>query len=422
MRDHQEFQKTVLPNGITAYTYEDGFPISCVEVILPVGSGHATAANSLIPGSPHLLEHAQLIRSQKYPEAYSLDRILGIRAGHSNGATHSTATNHWIDTPTKEQEFAREALIDRVFYPIIEEEDLLTERSVVMNERNQKKFYPGKSKASQYYYTEFINDVYFPLEQIFGSDKNLETTTPDILRAMHQTITRSTGIIALAVGHGDFTPYFDLLSKIETAPTSFALNVAPTTWVNKDFHTVYFETVAQPRLEVAWIHPRLDYKEFRALCFIINLLINTAQGPLYKEFREEKGWAYGLDGSCLLREYNTVLCLTFPVNTTSQVEFIRDCLLDRIHAALQNQELIEDEIKRQIGNQVYAYQTAGTIISGASTDLINYGEIHSETQWGETVMAMKDPAWRTYIEETYLKPDDMGSMCFMPERRQRPGY
>ena len=422
MRDHQEFTTTVLSNGITVYTYQDAFPISCVEVILPIGSAHATAKNGLIAGSPHLMEHAQLIRSRTYKEPYSLDRVLGIRAGHSNGATHSKATNHWIDTPTVEQQFAFEALIDRVFYPVIEEEDLLTERSVVMNERNQKKFYPGKSKASQYYYTEFINDVYFPLDQIFGSDQDLQNTTVDILRDMHATITHSSDIMALAVGNGDVTPYLNLLSEIKTKPTPLIPSISATAWVHKDFHTVYFDTVAQPRLEVAWIHPRLEYHEFRALCFIINLLVNTAQGPLYKEFREEKGWVYGLDGSCLLREHNTVFSLTFPVNTSTQVDFIRECLLDRITKALHNQQLIEDEIKRQIGNQVYAYQTAGTIISGASTDLINYGVIHTEQEWRETVEAMRDPAWRNYIFETYLREADMGSACFMPERRHRPAY
>ncbi len=162
MRDHQLFEKTVLSNGIIVYNYEDNFPIACMEIQLPVGTGHAIASNDFIPGSPHFLEHVQLIRSEEYPKPYSLDRALGLRGGNSNGATHSKATTHWIDTPDSEKTFGIDALVNRVFHPIFAEEDIAIERSVVINERNQNKFYPGKSKASQYYYQHFLMIFFIP--------------------------------------------------------------------------------------------------------------------------------------------------------------------------------------------------------------------------------------------------------------------
>ena len=417
-RDHQQFEKTVLNNGITVYIYTDHFPINCVEIILPVGSAHAIVENNFLPGAPHLLEHTQLIRSQTYPDAYQLDRLLGLQAGHSNAATHAKSTNHWIDTPVAKQEFAISSLVDRVFYPTFNNEDLAIERGVIINERNQKKFYPGKSKASHYYYTQFLNDTFFPLEQIFGSDADLNQATIGFLETMHHQVSRSNEVIALAVGNSSFESLKEKLAALETASCSFQTQITPTTWANKDYHLSYFDTVAQPLLEIAWIHPSLEYKEFRSLCFIIGLLINTTQGPLYKEFREEKGWTYGIDGTCVRRECNTVCGLSFPLNSLDQVEYVRDGLSERIFKALQNQGLIEDEIERQLGNQVYAYQTAGSIISGASTDLINGGSIHSEAELEETMQAMKDPFWRDYLRQHYFKPEEMGAVCFMPERRK----
>jgi predicted Zn-dependent peptidase len=417
MRDHQQFDKTVLPNGITVYTYQDAFPISCMEVQLPVGSGHAIAENGFLPGSPHFLEHTQLIRSHSFPGPYQLDRALGLKAGNSNGATHPKATTHWIDTPSGEQNFGIDALIDRVFHPLFAEEDLQVERSVVMNERDQNKFYPGKNKASQYFYKEFINDVYCPLNQIFGTDSDLENMTVDRLSDMHSRITTSDELVALAVGNDDFSYFKEQLAALPTTPTSFEHNITPTTWGRKEYHTAYFDTVAQPRLEVAWIHPRLEYNEYRAVCFMINLLINTTQGPLYHEFREERGWTYGLDATCMLREHSLVAGLSFPVNKLEQVEFIRECLHERIRKAFEDQTLVENEIIRQLGIQVYNYQTAGSIVSSASADILTHGTIKTESDYKEGISAMADPAWRMSILEKYFRPEEMGSVCFMPERR-----
>lgn len=418
-RDHQQFEKTVLSNGITVYTYQDTFPISCIELQFPIGSGHAISANSILPGSPHFLEHTQLIRSQKFPEAYSLDRALGIKAGNSNGATHPSKTVHWIDVPAGEQHFAIEAMIDRMFYPIFNEEDFAIERGVIANERGQNKFYPGKNKASQYYFRDFINDVLYPVEQIFGSDEDLSHMSVERIADLHTQVSQSDQIIALAVGNDNFDELKDRLAALPTKPLSLASSIAPTVWGRKDYHLVYFDTVAQPRLEVAWIHPRLSYEEYRGVCFIINLMVNSTHGPLYREFREEKGWTYGLDALCMIREHNLVAGFTFPVNSLEHIDYIRNCLAERITSALNDQELIENEVKRQIGIQVYNYQTAGSIVSSASTDIITHGCIYTETEFEQALKKMLDPAWRSYIVGTYFKSEDMGSVSFMPERRQR---
>jgi predicted Zn-dependent peptidase len=407
-----------LPNGITAHTYQGEFPISCVEVILPLGSAHATSANGLLPGSPHFLEHTQLIRSANHPKAYQLDRELGLRAGHTNAATHSLVTNHWIDVPTAEHRFAMDALVERVFSPLFADDDLAVERGVVANERSQKKFYPGKSKASRYYYAGFLSDIFFPLEQIFGTDEDLSAMDRPLLEAMHARASRNRKVQAIAVGNHDFGYFLDRLAALPTAEEHLEPSIAPTTWGKRTFHKAFFDTVPQPRLETAWIHARPGFDDYRALCFFISLLVNSTQGPLHVEFREEKGWTYGLEGGCSLREGHIVLSLAFPVNTLEQVEYVRDCLVERIQAASADQVLVEAEIRRQLGNQIYAYQTAGSIASSASSDLIAWGKIHTEAQCDAAIRRMADPTYRKLLVDTYFAPEDMGSMAFLPERRK----
>ena len=417
MRDHLDFQQQTLPNGITLYTYRDAFPICCMELQLPIGFAHSNPTNGFLPGSAHFLEHTQLIRSRDFPEAYTSDRALGLKGGNSNAATQLTKTTHWIDTPLGEQYFGSHLLVDRVFHSLFNESDLATERSVVSNERNQNPFYPGKARTSQYYFTQFISDVYCPLEQVFGSDRDLNLLDASALKAMHTQVTTSEGIIALAVGDDDFAQLASELSELPIVPTSFTTHTKPTTWAHQGYQEAQFDTVSQPRLELAWIHDRPSYEEYLGICFLITMLINSTQGPLYREFREEKGWTYGLEGMCSLREHNLLMGLSFPVNERSQVAYIRTHIHDLITQAVHNQQLIEDELRRQLALQVYSYQTAGSIISAASNSLVSHGKIYTEQEYREGLEKLRDSTWREHLLTTFFKPEDMGELCLLPEEK-----
>ena len=418
MRDHQRFEKDILPNGITLYSYRDRFRTVNLDVLFPVGAAHSHPSNGFIPGSAHFLEHIQLIRSSAFPEPYQLDRELGLLGGHSDGTTYPCWTEHWIDAPVQQTDFATRAFVDRVFHPVFQEGDFATERTVIMNERNQRKFYPGRSASSQYFYTQFLNDTSYPIEQMFGSDDDLASTHATDLQAMHGKMTASEETVAIAVGSEDFSELKKALSEIPTDGPVFTAKMEPTTWAERSYKTAFFETISQPTLKVAWLHPRATYEEAEGLSFIISLLINTTHGPLYEEFREERGWVYGLEGFCSQRENNLLLGLTFPVNQAEQVQFIRECLLDRIRVAVFDQDLVEHEIMRCMHNQVYNYQTAGEIISSASRDLMTYGRTYSEKEWMLAIKKMVDPAWRIGLWERYFKESEMGEVCFMPERRK----
>jgi predicted Zn-dependent peptidase len=418
MRDHQRFDTEVLPNGITLYTYNDRFRTVNLEILLPVGAAHCHEGNGFLPGSVHFLEHVQLIRSRNFPTPYQLDRELGLTGGHSDGVTYPTRTSHWVDAPAPLTDFISKAFVDRVFFPHFNSEDFTTERSVIINERNQRKYYPGKSPASRFYYSEFLHDIYYPLEQMFGSDQDLEAMTVPVMKKMHRQITHNPALSVLAVGPSDFSPLKELLSALPTEPGTFLARYDQTRWNNPEFQTVYFESIPQPTLKTAWVLPRLTFEEYQSVSFILSLLINTTHGALYQEFREEKGWVYGLDGYCSQREQACTFGLSFPVNDTQQVGYIRDCLHDRIVKAVQDQDLVSKEIRRHKGSQVYNYQTAGEIVSAASQDLITYGAIHSEKEWLLCLEKMTDPAWRTYLLDTFFKKEEMGSLCFMPERRR----
>lgn len=419
MTDHQAFTKEILPNGITLYSYQGSFATAHVEILLPIGAAHSHADNGFLPGSAHFLEHAQLIRSICYPEPYGLDYQIGLVGGHADATTYARWTSHWLDVPADHASFAYEALVDRVANPIFTEDDFVAERGVIRNERNRRSFYPGASQLSQHYYTQFLRDQSYPLEQLFGSDADLAATTPERLAAVHGRSIASPKIVALAVGPDDPKGFRERLALLPTqskAPLQEKLQ--PTVWANRAYSKAYLESVPQPTLKVSWLHPRLSLEGARTASFLVAFLMNSAHGPLYREFREERGWSYGLDGFFSQREHASLISFSFPVNELSQVAHIRQHLPGLIHKALWDQQTVEYEITRQLNSRVYRYQTARDIISAASRSLMGYGRIGTEEEWEAGIRQMADRSWRLAQAEMLFAPETMGEICYLPERRK----
>lgn len=413
MHDRQVFTKSVLKNGITLYTHQIDAPVVSLQIQLPVGAAHSHEGNGFLPGSVHFLEHLQLSRSKNFPSAHQLNQELGMRGGHFNGATYRSKTAYWIDVPASELEFACNALIDRVYHPIFNERDLAKERTVVINEREREKFYPGRNLASQYYYTEFMHDMPYSLEQLYGSDEDLASVTVERLQEMHTRIAQSESTVVLAVGPSDFSDLRTQLEKIETIPGLLDRKLSDTHWINKEFRLVSFESITRPTLEVAWIYPRVNQKEVVAISFILGLLTNYVHGTLYHEFRQEKGWIYSLD-HFLTNHKQTFFGLTFPVNSIEQIQYIRDVLTDRIRAAVMDQQTVENEVRRRLNNQVYNYQTVASIMNSASSTLISNKKIMTEADWQNAVEAMRDKSYRLAILDHFFQPEHMGELGFTP--------
>jgi predicted Zn-dependent peptidase len=413
MRDRQEFEKTVLDNGITVYTYQLDSPIASLEIQLPVGAAHSYGGNGFLNGSVHFLEHLQLIRSRNFPKPHQLNREIGLLGGHFKGNIFRSKTTYAIDLPTSELDFASKALVERVYHPLFNQEDIERERSVIANERDKERFYPGRSRASQYYDTEFIFDMPYKQDQLYGSNDDLNAMSAERFTDMHSVISKDQETVAIAVGNNDFSLLKEELSKIQTAPTQLTRKLNDARWADPKFRYVSFDTVSRPTLEVAWIYPRVNQRERVSISFILSLLTNHVHGSLYQELRQQKGWVYSID-HFMTSHRQTLFGMSFPLNTIKQVEYVRGILHDRIMDAINNQEMVEQEIRRRLNNQVYNYQTASSIMNQASTYLIGNKKILTEKEWKEAIEAMANPAWRLEIVNRFFKPEEMGEIGFTP--------
>ena len=128
------FQKLILPNGLTVLLYkmED---VRSVSSTLFVRTG-AVFEKKKERGISHLVEHSAFIGTQKYPTSQIISNFaenMGISYG---GATSKDNTCYTIKAPYMNFDGALELLSQFLFAPLLEEKQILKEKDVILSEYN----------------------------------------------------------------------------------------------------------------------------------------------------------------------------------------------------------------------------------------------------------------------------------------------
>jgi predicted Zn-dependent peptidase len=396
-----------LANGTELHVLESDFPICCMEIQLPFGF----ATSSSFPhGSAHVLEHTQLISSTDYPLPYSSDKAIGALGGNSNAATYATTSTHWVDIPQGAEAAGAALLIERVLRSTFNQASIDRERDIIAREKDEYPFFPAKSESSHYFYTKVISDAVTP-DLVFGSPPTLSVSD---LEQLHRMATMSPGLHILttsALAASCLRPALESLSISYPAPTHQLL---PYTLVKSQYHSVALKQVHTPRLEFCWLSDALTYDTWVAISAILTLLTNHIQGPLYEEYRENRGLVYSMDSYCQIRGSQCLYGLSFPVANQHDAEIIRSSLASLISSALIDDGFVEKEITRQSATQVYYYQSAGSCISAASKSLLAWGKVYSPADYILSLKKLREPLYRRNIEQTYFGAPS-ASLIFLPK-------
>jgi len=128
-----EYKKFTLKNGLTLLTHRDSSsPIAVINVIYKVGARNENPEKT---GFAHLFEHLMFSGSKNVK---SFDGELQIVGGENNAFTCNDYTNYYITLPKENIETALWIESDRMLHPNITQQNLNTQRSVVIEEFNQR--------------------------------------------------------------------------------------------------------------------------------------------------------------------------------------------------------------------------------------------------------------------------------------------
>ena len=128
-----DYKRYTLQNGLTLIIHRDSSsPIAAINMLYKVGSRNESPDKT---GFAHLFEHLMFSGSANAPD---FDKVTQMVSGENNAFTGSDYTNYYITLPKENIETALWLESDRLLAPNITEHNIEVQKSVVVEEFNQR--------------------------------------------------------------------------------------------------------------------------------------------------------------------------------------------------------------------------------------------------------------------------------------------
>lgn len=416
MNDRLQFDRVVLDNGITVLSKRMDVPFAYAYISVPVGTIHNT--DGYQNGMAHFLEHMCCNRSSEFPEIDSFSDFICSTGGGRNAMTSWEWTTYLMNVPTTSFERAFRGLTAQVFEPILLEEDLRLERTIISNERKREShWFPGDTPIEQYNLTRWKKDSPGSVVQIYGTDEDLASMDVGRLQRMQSTYLDPRTFVLL-VGNFDIDLVTSILSRYKTSRHELKQKFEQVGWVNREYHEVAISEINRFMYHFGGIGQPFPFVDLVALLVFKRLMVDQSFGAVYRWLRSELGWSYGVgahtsSGSPI---FNSDWELMLPVSSYEQAKTIRKDLPGRINDALRDESRINSVVNMLVGADLFDLQTAESLIKAAKANMVMWGTIANEREWTEARDRCRDPRYLQSVFERYTRPEDVGEFLAIPEK------
>jgi zinc protease len=279
------FERHALANGLRVILHRDAsLPLVAVNLWYHVGSKNEKPGRT---GFAHLFEHMLFQGSQHIPihDHFRLTQQVG---GITNGSTWYDRTNYYEILPSPHLELGLWLESDRMGFllPAITQENLDTQRDVVMNERRQRVDNQPYGRAG-----ERVHELLYPGEHpyhwpVIGYMEDIAAATLEEVRSFFSTYyTPNNAVLTLA---GDFD-LDDALRKAEAwfgdippGPPIPAVSI-PQTPLGGEQRDVLEGDVHLPRVYVAFRGPAYGQRLWYAADLLSSVLTGGKSSRLYQD-------------------------------------------------------------------------------------------------------------------------------------------
>ncbi len=201
-----EVTKHTLANGMTVLLKEvHSAPITTWVVSYRIGSRNERTG---LTGISHWVEHMMFKGTKRFPGG-QLDKLIDKLGGSWNAMTSHDYTSYYETLPANQVELALELEADRMINATFDEEEVESERHVIISERSMYENQPSFWLREEVHAAAFRVHGYH--HEIIGDLADLKTMTRDDLYHHYQTYYMPNNAIGVAIGAFDTD---EMLAKI----------------------------------------------------------------------------------------------------------------------------------------------------------------------------------------------------------------
>jgi zinc protease len=390
---HSDYTQVKLENGLTVMLKEiHTAPLASVWIWYRVGSRNETAG---MTGASHWVEHMQFKGTPQFPNGV-LDKAISRLGGYWNAMTFLDWTTYLATMPASKIDLILSLEADRMINSTFSEEDVASERTVIISERQGNQNNPGFLLAELVQAAAFRVHSYH--HQVIGDQADLETMSRDDLY-QHYRRYYQPGNAVLAVAGAFETQH--ILDRIQELYSPIPAGVLPEISTRPEpprqgEHTVTLEGPGDTRfIEIAYPAPAAADEDFYAFLVLDSLLcgpsslnlfgggISNKTSQLYQAL-VEKDIAVSVYGGLQATNdpylYQVVITL-HPASTSEKAMAAFDEQVKLVQVKSPTQEELERAVKQ--AKALFAY---GSESITNQAFWLGFAEMFASYNWFETYL------------------------------------
>ena len=380
--DFPDFNRTVLPNGITIIHERRKVPAATMLVATRFGAMHEPASKK---GIAHFIEH-MLFKGTKTRTAKDIRDSIQRVGGLFNAFTSDQRTAIYTKMPKKHFGTALDVSFDMAYNSVFDQKEIDRERSVIFEEIKR-----GKDNPVRFLYDNMKRNLYvspFGLP-VIGSEDSLSSITRRDLVDYYRYYSPN-NLLVVAVADIPFEEIKEMVMSMKVPKGKHALpRVKPV----KKMHDLSLtkKGIQQAHLGIGYYMPRSSEKNAYA-AMVFNCILGVGMSSkLFQEIREKHGLAYSVNSS-LSQWKDYSFGMIYAGTKKESIKRVRDLALKQVKS-IQNTHasdlgVIKEELigRYEVTSEGSEYVAGGLLsyeIDSKAEDYYAYPEKISEVRLSE---------------------------------------
>jgi len=331
------FDLTTLPNGLRVIS-QDMPSVRSVSIGMWVDAG-SRDEDPIEAGASHFLEHLLFKGSERFSAQTIADAFDAVGA-HHNAFTSKEYTCYWAKLRDADLPLATEILSEMLIRPAFRQDEIDSERHVVMEEINMNDDDP--TDVAHEMFVRALWDGHPLAPPILGTRDSITEMQRDTIKEYWGRRYSPQSVVVAAAGRVDHT---DLVSQIDahmgewTGPTIARDVVVPE---ERSVVHVTRRDTEQAHLVFGTYALQRDDERRWALTVVDHVLGGGMSSRLFREIREQRGLAYAVHGFRMPFVDSGAVAIyvgTTPTQTSEVLKLVRSELDKLMQDGLTDEEL-----------------------------------------------------------------------------------
>ncbi|MGC9319225.1 MAG: M16 family metallopeptidase, partial [Armatimonadota bacterium] len=344
-----------------------------------------------------------------------------------NAYTTKDHTCYYITTAGDLIDEAIDVVSDFVINPTFPEEEVETQRGIILREMAMGEDEPGRRIYHLLSMAMFTTHPY--RYRVIGYPEVFETITREDLAAYHRELYVPSNIVAVAVGDFDgdevLAQLREVFSALPRRPKPAVQLAQEPRQIAVRRRVVEDEAVQRAYLRLGWHTIDIFHPDLYALDTLSYYLTGGESSVLVRRLRDELGLVDSIGSYSDTPAYDAGNFVFTAVLDPANLQRVEQEILAELEAVRRDppagREL--ERVKRQVqASEIYAQETAEGRAAALGQDLTVTGDVEFTRKYVEGIMAVK-PREVAEVARTYFDPDRMTVAVLRPpahEKDERP--